>query len=98
VAGEAAVISNNHLLSLIAFLVLCVASLAWKTVAEIKKDLKEHLKAEQACREELKDNYVRWDVLNARVIDKLEADRKDKWRNFDTHRHADNGAGPPIKT
>ena len=84
-------------LTVIGTLILAVAVLAWDNVREIKKDLKEHLANQMACQKELAEKYVTWDVLNERILDKLDLDRKARWQEFDRHRHADGGKGPPIK-
>lgn len=84
-------------LALLGTLILTVASLAWRTVIKIEKKMEKIIATETACREELAKEYVRWDVLYPRIVDPLASDRKDRWREFDVHKH-DPASGVLLKT
>jgi hypothetical protein len=68
---------------------LAVATLAWRTVLEIKKDLRAYLATQTKCREELPEKYASWHILTGPegIITELKKDRKDRWKDFDTHKH-----------
>ena len=65
-------------------------------IGEIRQDIRLFVKTQQDCQKELPEKYVTWDVLNHRILDKLDKDRERRWGEYDRHRH-DPASGQPIK-
>jgi hypothetical protein len=65
-------------------------------IGDLRIEIKEYVREHQECQRQLPEKYVSWDVLNHRIIDKLEEDRKRRWAEFDRHRH-DPNSGVVIK-
>lgn len=87
-------------LTVIGTLILAVASLAWRTVLKIEKKQDQYMYAEAECQRNLPKVYASWDALLGPegILTEIRRDRRDRWHSYDTHRHADKGVGPPIKS
>lgn len=56
-------------------------------IRSIQTDMKEYVRDHQECQRHLPEKYVSWDVLNNRILDKLDKDRERRWNEYDRHRH-----------
>lgn len=56
-------------------------------IVEMRQDIKDFVKTQQDCQKELPEKYVTWDILNNRILDKLDNDRERRWGEYDRHRH-----------
>jgi len=83
---------------LIGFLILVVASLAWRTVLRVEKKQDTYLQAQSDCQKDLPKIYASWDALLGAegILSEIRKDRRERWQKYDTHLHAEKGAGPPI--
>ena len=88
----------DPIVTVLGALILAVASLAWRTVLEIKKDLRTYLQTQIQCQKELPEKYVQWHVLTGTegLLTELKKDRRDRWREFDFHKH-DPSSGVVLK-
>lgn len=66
-----------------------------KCVDNIHEDLKDFTVEQQRFREDVLEKYVQWDVFN-RIMAELKLDRKERWKEFDYHKH-DSTSGVVVK-
>jgi hypothetical protein len=79
----------DPIVTILGIALLAVASLAWRTVLEIKKDLRAYLQTQIQCQKELPEKYASWHILTGPegLLTEIKKDRKDRWRDFDGHKH-----------
>ena len=56
------------------------------SINQLREDIKMYSKEHQECQRQLPEKYVQWEILN-KILDRLDIDRKERWKKFDEHKH-----------